>query len=144
MKRESNPDMVFHGKVAPWFWALVAVLVASVAWRVAQGDAVFSVLAAAVLAALWALCCVRNRVELYDDHFDVVFGLRRTSLRYSRIVEVRGARTVLANKAASLDQVEIVLGPDSPVPVRDPAQIVSVRDGAGLVTELRRRAGLSR
>lgn len=141
---KGNPELVFRGRVAPWYGALSGVVCVAAAVLALQ-PGMPAVVPAAVLVvaavALWPVV-VRNRVELYGDRLEIVFGWGRTIIPYDHVRDVRRSAGALASDeftghvaAASTDAVYI----DAPI---DGDAVVSVLGNDHLVTELRRRAGL--
>lgn len=142
---KGNPELVFRGRVAPWYGALAGIVSFAAAALALQpgmpvGVPVLVLVAGALI--LWPVV-VRNRVELYRDRLEIVFGWARTIIPYDH---VRGVRrfsgpalnmndfTAHAN-AASLEGVFI----EAPV---DGDAAVSVIGNENLVSELCRRAGI--
>lgn len=141
---KGNPELVFRGRVAPWYGALSGIVCVAAAVLALQ-PGMPAVVPAAVLVvgavALWPVV-VRNRVELYGDRLEIVFGWGRTIIPYDHVRDVRRSAGALASDeftghvaAASTDTVYI----DAPI---DGDAVVSVLGNDHLVTELRRRAGL--
>ena len=141
---KGNPELVFRGSVAPWYAALSGIVCVAAAVLALQ-PGMSAVVPAAVLVvgavALWPVV-VRNRVELYADRLEIVFGWGRTIIPYDHVRDVRRSAGVLAPDeftghvaAASTDAVYI----DAPI---DGDAVVSVLGNDHLVTELRRHAGL--
>ena len=141
---KGNPELVFRGRVAPWYGALSGIVCVAAAVLALQ-PGMPAVVPAAVLVvgavALWPVV-VRNRVELYGDRLEIVFGWGRTIIPYDHVRDVRRSAGALAPNeftghvaAASTDTVYI----DAPI---DGDAVVSVLGNDHLVTELRRRAGL--
>lgn len=141
---KGNPELVFRGRVAPWYGALSGIVCVAAAVLALQ-PGMPAVVPAAVLVVgavvLWPMV-VRNRVELYGDRLEIVFGWGRTIIPYDHVRDVRRSAGALAPNeftghvaAASTDAVYI----DAPI---DGDAVVSVLGNDHLVTELRRRAGL--
>ena len=134
---KGNPELVFRGRVAVVSFAAAALALQP---GMPVGVPVLVLVAGALL--LWPVV-VRNRVELYKDRLEIVFGWARTIITYDH---VRGVRrfsgpalnmndfTAHAN-AASLEGVFI----EAPM---DGDAAVSVIGNDNLVSELRRRAGV--
>ena len=141
---KGNPELVFRGRVAPWYGVLSGVVCAAAAVLALQPGMPAVVPAIVLVAAaifLWPVV-VRNRVELYGDRLEIVFGWSRTIIPYDHVRDVRRSSGALASEeftghaaAASADAVYI----DARV---DGDAVVSVLGNDHLVTELRRRAGL--
>ena len=141
---KGNSEHVFRGRVAPWYGAvsgLVCVAAAVLALQPGMTPFVPASLLVVSAFALWPVV-VRNRVELYGDRLEIVFGWSRTIIPYDHVHDVRRSSGALAPEeftghvaAASTDAVYI----DAPV---DGDAVVSVLGNDHLVTELRRRAGL--
>ena len=77
---KGNPELVFRGKVAPWYGALSGLVAAAAAILALQPGMPAGVPAALLVAGavvLWP-AVVRNRVELYADRLEIVFGWART------------------------------------------------------------------
>jgi len=140
---KGNPELVFRGRVAPWYGALVGIVSFAAAALALQpgmpvGVPVLVLVAGALL--LWPVV-VRNRVELYKDRLEIVFGWARTIIPYDHVRGVRrfsGAaleQATMHNCAASMEGVFI----EAP---RDGDAAVSVIGDDVLVAELRRRVGL--
>ena len=141
---KGNPELVFRGRVAPWYGVLSGIVCVAAAVLALQ-PGMPAVVPAAVLVvaavALWPVG-VRNRVELYADRLEIVFGWGRTIIPYDHVRDVRRSAGALVPDeftghvaAASTDAVYI----DAPI---DGDAVVSVLGNDHLVTELRRRAGL--
>lgn len=141
---KGNPELVFRGRVAPWYGALSGIVCVAAAVLALQ-PGMPAVVPAAVLVVgavvLWPVV-VRNRVELYGDRLEIVFGWGRTIIPYDHVRDVRRSAGALAPNeftghvaAASTDAVYI----DAPI---DGDAVVSVLGNDHLVTELRRRSGL--
>ena len=141
---KGNPELVFRGRVAPWYGTLsglVAAAAAILALQPGMPAGVPAVLLVVGAVVLWP-AVVRNRVELYADRLEIVFGWGRTIIPYDHVRDVRRAAGALVPDeftghvaAASTDAVYI----DAPI---DGDAVVSVLGNDHLVTELRRRAGL--
>lgn len=140
---KGNPELVFRGRVAPWYGALSGIVAAAAAVLALQPGMPAGVPAAVLVAGavfLWP-AVIRNRVELYKDRLEVVFGWSRTIIPYEHMRDVRRVRGVSAsdftshNAAMTADGVFV----DAP---HDGDALVSVLYNDSLVTELRRRAGL--
>lgn len=139
---KGNPELVFRGRVAPWYGALSGVLCVAVAVLALQPGMTPFVPAALLVAAAFVLwpVVVRNRVELYPNRLEIVFGWSRTIIPYDHVRGVRrlegGAdQATMHNCAASMGGVFI----EAPV---DGDVAVSVIGNDNLVRELVRRAGL--
>lgn len=139
---KGNPELVFRGKVAPWFGVLSGIVAVAAAVLALQ-PGMPAVVPAAVLVAgavlMWP-AVVRNRVELYGDRLEIVFGWGRTVIPYEHVTGVRRliggpADATGHNCTTSLDGVFI----EAP---RDGDAAVCVIGGEALMAELRRRAGL--
>lgn len=141
---KGNPELVFRGRVAPWYGVLSGVVAAAAAVLALQPGMPAVVPAIVLVAAaifLWPIV-VRNRVELYANRLEIVFGWGRTIIPYDHVRDVRRSAGALVPEeftghvaAASTDAVFI----DAPM---DGDAVVSVLGNDHLVTELRRRAGL--
>ena len=157
--QREQPELVFRGRLAPWYGVLcglVAVIVAVLALQTTLP--VFVPIAVLVVAELVLLpAAVRNRVELYSDHLEAVFGWNRVVIPYddhleavfgwNRVVipydDVRGVHGL----DGSAGQFTSHLCTASSVGVfieapRDGDAAVSVIDNEGLMRELVCRAGL--
>lgn len=139
---KGNPELVFRGKVAPWYGALSGLVAAAAAILALQPGMPAGVPAALLVVGavvLWP-AVVRNRVELYADRLEIVFGWARTIIPYEHVTGVRpytgSSEQFTGNKCtAALDGVFI----EAP---RDGDAAVSVIGNDNLMGELRRRAGL--
>lgn len=140
---KGNAELVFRGVVAPWYAALSGIVAAAVAVLALQPGMPAIVPAALLVAGaalMWPVV-VRNRVELYGDRLEIVFGWSRTIIPYDHVRDVRPFRAGGPAEwsghrcTASAEGVFI----DAP---RDGDAMVSVMGNDNLVTELRRRAGL--
>ena len=139
---KGNPELVFRGRVAPWYGALAGVVSVAAAVLALQPGMPALVPAAVLVAAalfFWPVV-VRNRVELYGDRLEIVFGWSRTIVPYDHVRDVRrlsgGAEQFTSHQCStSLDGVFI----DAP---QDGDAAVSVLGNENLMRELRRRAGL--
>ena len=133
---KGNPELVFRGRVAPWYGVLSGVVAAAAAVLALQPGMPAVVPAIVLVAAaifLWPIV-VRNRVELYANRLEII--------PYDHVRDVRRSAGALVPEeftghvaAASTDAVFI----DAPM---DGDAVVSVLGNDHLVTELRRRAGL--
>ena len=139
---KGNAELVFRGRVAPWYGA-VSGLAAVVAAVLALQPGMPAVVPGAVLVIgaflLWPVV-VRNRVELYKDRLEIVFGWGRTIIPYDHVTGVRRltggpADATGHNCATSVDGVFIEA-------LQDGDAAVSVIGNDHLMTELCRRAGL--
>lgn len=139
---KGNAELVFRGRVAPWYGALsglVAVAAAVLALQPGMPVGVPVVVLVAGAVLMWP-AVVRNRVELYKDRLEIVFGWGRTIIPYDHVTGVRRLKggpgdATGHNCATSLDGVFI----EAP---RDGDAAVSVIGNDNLMHELRRRAGL--
>ena len=137
---KGNPELVFRGRVAPWYGALAGIVSFAAAALALQpgmpvGVPVLVLVAGALL--LWPIV-VRNRVELYRDRLEIVFGWSRTIIPYEHMRDVRRVSAsdfTSHNAATTADGIFV----DAP---HDGDALVSVLNNDSLVTELRRRAGL--
>ena len=88
---KGNPELVFRGRVAPWYGVLSGIVCVAAAVLALQ-PGMPAVVPAAVLVvaavALWPVV-VRNRVELYADRLEIVFGWGRTIIPYDHVHDVR-------------------------------------------------------
>ncbi|MDO4429328.1 MAG: hypothetical protein Q4B91_07530 [Atopobiaceae bacterium] len=140
--RRQAPELVFRGRVAPWYQALTGVVTLAAAVLALQPGMPLGVpiLVFVVGAVLLLPAALRNRVELYADHLEVLFGWNHVVIPYTH---VRGVvpRTWAAsqftghNCASSTDGLFI----EAP---EDGDAAVCVTDNDALAAELRRRAGL--
>ena len=140
---KGNPELVFRGRVAPWYGALSGALCAAVAVLALQPGMTPLVPAALLVVGAFVLwpVVVRNRVELYPDRLEIVFGWSRTIIPYDHVRGMRRleggfGQATMYNCAASMDGVFI----DAPT---DGDAAVSVIGNDNLMRELRRRACLS-
>lgn len=140
---KDKADLVFRGRVGPWYGALSGVVTfaaAALALQPGMPTAVPVLLLVTGTALLWPTL-VRNRVELYPERLEIVFGWGRAAIPYDHVRGVRRLDGKLVGQpamhdcAASLDVVFI----EAP---RDGDAVVSVTDNDALAAELRRRAGL--
>ena len=140
--RRETPDLVFRGRVAVWYRAVcgaVAVVPAILALQTTLPVFV-PILALVVGAAFLVPPLVRNRVELYADHLEVLFGWNHVVIPYAHVrgvVQITGGASQFTghNCAASTDGLFI----EAP---EDGDAAVCVTDNDALAAELRRRAGL--
>lgn len=137
---KGKPKLVFRGRVAPWYGALSGVVCAAAAVLALQPGMPAGVPAALLVAGavfLWPTV-VRNRVELYRDRLEIVFGWGRTIIPYDHVRDVRRlggeglGQATMHNCAASAEGVFI----EAP---RDGDAAVSVIGNETLMAELRRR-----
>ncbi len=139
---KGNPELVFRGRVAPWYGTLsglVAAAAAILALQPGMPAGVPAVLLVVGAVVLWP-AVVRNRVELYADRLEIVFGWGRTIIPYEHVTGVRAYtgsfEQFTGHKCTTaLDGVFI----EAP---RDGDAAVSVIGNEPLMAELRRRAGL--
>lgn len=140
---KGNAELVFRGVVAPWYGVLSGIVAAAIAVLALQPGMPAVVPAALLVVAavlMWPVV-VRNRVELYKDRLEIVFGWGRTIIPYDHVRDVRpfsarGPAEISGHLCtAALEGVYI----DAP---RDGDAMVSVIGNDNLITELRRRAGL--
>lgn len=137
---KGNPELVFRGRVAPWYGALSGIVAAAAAVLALQPGMHAGVPAAVLVAGavfLWP-AVIRNRVELYRDRLEIVFGWSRTIIPYEHMRDVRRVSAsdfTSHNAATTADGIFV----DAP---HDGDALVSVLNNDSLVTELRRRAGL--
>lgn len=139
---KGNPELVFRGKVTPWYGALSGLVAAAAAILALQPGMPAGVPAALLVVGavvLWPTV-VRNRVELYADRLEIVFGCARTIIPYEHVTGVRpytgSFEQFTGHKCtAALDGVFI----EAP---RDGDAAVSVIGNDNLMGELRRRARL--
>ena len=140
--RRKAPELVFRGRVAPWYQALTGVVTLAAAVLALQpgmplGVPILVLVVGAVL--LWP-AALRNRVELYADHLEVLFGWNHVVIPYAHVrgvVQITGGASQVTghNCAASTDGLFI----EAP---EDGDAAVCVTDNDALAAELRRRAGL--
>ena len=140
--RRQAPELVFRGRVAPWYQALTGVVTLAAAVLALQpgvplGVPILVLVVGAVL--LWP-AALRNRVELYADHLEVLFGWNHVVIPYAHVrgvVQLTGGASQFTghNRAASTDGLFI----EAP---EDGDAAVCVTDNDALAAELRRRAGL--
>ena len=140
--RRQAPELVFRGRVAPWYQALTGVVTLAAAVLALQpgvplGVPILVLVVGAVL--LWP-AALRNRVELYADHLEVLFGWNHVVIPYAHVrgvVQLTGGASQFTghNCAASTDGL-FIEAPEA----GDAA--VCVTDNDALAAELRRRAGL--
>lgn len=142
---KGNPELVFRGRVAPWYGVLAGIVSFAAAALALQSGMPVGVPVLVLVAGalfLWPIV-VRNRVELYKDRLEIVFGWARTIIPYDHVRGVRRFSGPGLNmndftshvNAASFEGVFI----DAPM---DGDAAVSVIDNDNLVSELRRRAAL--
>ena len=140
---KGNADLVFRGLIAPWYLALAGVaLVATLVLAVIPGVPAWIPLTILVAGAflLWPVV-VRNRVELYKDRLEIVFGWGRTIIPYEHVRDVRRIRGISASEFTSHNAATTTDGVFVDAP-HDGDALVGVLNNDSLVTELRRRAGL--
>ena len=139
---KETPELVFRGRVAPWYQALTGMVTLAAAVLALQpgmplGVPILVLVVGAVL--LWS-AALRNRVELYADHLEVLFGWNHVVIPYAHVrgvVQLTGGASQFTghNCAASTDGLFI----EAP---EDGDAAVCVTDNDALAAELRRRAGL--
>ena len=140
--RREAPELVFRGRVAPWYGALCAAFALAVAILSLQESLpVFVPLAVlAVGLAVLVPAAVRNRVELYADRLEIVCGWSRVSIPYEHVRGVArmegGAGQFTSHLCAAAPDGVFVEAP------RDGDAAVSVVDNEGLMRELALRASL--
>ena len=140
---KGNPELVFRGRVAPWYGAvsgLVCVVAAVLALQPGMTPFVPASLLVVSAFALWPVV-VRNRVELYKDRLEIVFGWSRTIIPYEHVRDVRRVHGVSASEFTSHNAATTADGVFVDAP-HDGDALVSVLNNDSLMTELRRRAGL--
>lgn len=140
--QREQPELVFRGRLAPWYGVLcglVAVIVAVLALQTTLP--VFVPIAVLVVAELVLLpAAVRNRVELYSDHLEAVFGWNRVVIPYDDVRGVHGLDGSAGQFTSHLCTASSV-GVFIEAP-RDGDAAVSVIDNEGLMRELVCRADL--
>ena len=137
------PELVFRGRVGVWYQAVcvaVAVVAAILALQTTL-PVLVPVLALVAGAVLLVPLVVRNRVELYPDHLEVLFGWNHVVIPYAHVrcvVPLTGGASQFTghNCATSTDGLFI----EAP---EDGDAAVCVTDNDALAAELRRRARLS-
>ena len=139
---KGNPELVFRGRVAPGYAALSGIVCVAAAVLALQ-PGMSAVVPAAVLVVgsvvLWP-AVVRNRVELYADRLEIVFGWGRTIIPYDHV-------TGVGQFAGGFEQFTGHLCTACPTGIfieapRDGDAAVSVIGNEVLLAELRRRTGL--
>ena len=113
----------YRGKIAPWWYAIVAVLLVLTVLCAAQSGTAFiaantgqgilmlvMTLVFLVFDVFLIDTCVRNRIDLYSDHLRVVFSFLQDDIDYQKINLVKESNNVLASPSASLDQLWIKYG----------------------------------
>ena len=139
---KGNPELVFRGKVTPWYGlvsGLVAVAGAVLALQPGMPAGVPATLLVVGALLLWPVV-VRNRVELYKDRLEIVFGWGRTIIPYDHVTGVRRLKGGFGDATGH----NCAISPNG-VFIEAPADgdaAVSVIGNDTLMTELRRRAGL--
>lgn len=139
---KGNAELVFRGRVAPWYGTvsgLVAVAVAVLALQPGMYAGVPAALLVIGAVLLWPVV-VRNRVELYKDRLEIVFGWGRTIIPYDHVTGVRrlegGPGDATGHNCATSPDGVFIEAP------QDGDAAVSVIGNDNLMRELRRRAGL--
>lgn len=108
--------MRLKGKVAPWFYGVIAlveaveipILIVSV-WI--EPDLFGAVLSLLVLICVEFLCLsivVRNYVAFQTDALLVVFGCIKKRIPYDEITSISAVREPWASLAASMDRIKIM------------------------------------
>lgn len=140
--RREGPELVFRGRVAPWYSTLCAVFALSAAVLALQTTLPVLVPVAALAVGLAVLfpAAVRNRVELYADRLEIVFGWSRVRIPYEHVRGVarfEGGPGQFTSHlcAAAYDGVFI----EAP---QEGGAAVAVDDNEGLMRELALRARL--
>lgn len=139
---KGNPELVFRGRVAPWYGALSGIVCVAAAVLALQ-PGMPAVVPAGLLVfgavILWP-AVVRNRVELYRDRLEIVFGWGRTIIPYEHVTGVRGLtggfEQFTGHRCTACSSGVFIEAP------RDGDAAVSVIGNEALMAELRRRAGL--
>ena len=139
---KGNAELVFRGIIAPWYGVLASIIAAAVAILALQPGMPAGIPAALLVVGaffLWPVV-VRNRVELYKDRLEIVFGWGRTIIPYDHVTDVRRTRGGFGEAtghlcATSLDGVFI----EAP---HDGDAVVNVLNNDIFIAELRRRVGL--
>lgn len=139
---KGNPELVFRGKIAPWYGALAGIVSVGAAVLALQPGMPAVVPAAVLVAAalfFWPVV-VRNRVELYGDRLEIVFGWSRTIIPYDHVRDVcpleGGAEQFTSHQCATSFDGVFIAAP------QDGDAAVSVLGNENLMRELRRRVGL--
>ena len=140
--RKERPELVFSGKVEPWYQLICAAATIAAAVLALQTSLPFGVPLAVLAVSAFLLwpAALRNRVELYGDRLEIFFGWSHVVIPYAH---VRGVEPLTGGFdqftghvcAAELDALFI----EAP---EDGDAAVSVTDNDALAAELRRRAGL--
>jgi hypothetical protein len=111
--------MRFRGKVAFWWYALLVVMLGVAialgvlcATSTEIGTTHFALLLAttiiiAILDLFTIDTCVRNYIELYEDHLLVRVSVFRESVNYAQIHQVKETNSAWASLSTSLDRLEI-------------------------------------
>ena len=138
--RKEPPELVFSGKVEPWYQLICAAATIAAAVLALQTSLPFGVPLAVLAVSVFLLwpAVFRNRVELYADRTEVVFGWARVTVPYDHVRDVRRAGPVQFSGhvcMTALDGIFIEAPGDGDA-------LVSVQDNDALVAELRRRCGL--
>lgn len=139
---KGNPELVFRGKVAPWYGlvsGLVAVAGAVLALQPGMPAGVPAALLVIGALLLWPVV-VRNRVELYRDRLEIVFGWGRTIIPYEHVRGVRpceGSPEQFTSHRCTTSSDGVFI--EAP---QDGDAAVCVIGNEVLMAELRRRAGL--
>lgn len=141
MQTFEKPKSMYPGKNAPWFVALILLICVSITiiehvfilhlgaqreWRW------LLILLVPATISLCVLPLTSNRVELYDDHLDIVYALSRTTLPYQSIRSAQPTRTLLAAPANSLDRIQISDASGN-------IYVISTRDNKALINELEKQ-----
>lgn len=140
---KGNPELVFRGRVAPWYGVLSGAVCVSAAVLALQPGMPAGVPAALLVAGavlLWPTV-VRNRVELYRDRLEIVFGWGRTIIPYDHVRSVRRCDGV-ASEQATMHVCSASAGGVFIEAPMDGDAMVSVIGDDTLMAEIRRRAGL--
>lgn len=102
--------MVFKGKIAVWFWAIIAAANIVLIYEILTDPR-----ERAALVVGFVICNLlffgpilfRNYLLLEDDKVTIYFGFLKDSLELSDITEVYRTHNPLASTAASLDRIVI-------------------------------------
>ena len=138
--RKEPPELVFSGKVEPWYQLICAAATIAAAVLALQTSLPFGVPLAVLAVSAFLLwpAVFRNRVELYADRAEVVFGWARVTVPYDHVRDVRRAGPVQLSGHVCMTALDgiFIEAPE------DGDALVSVQDNDALVAELRRRCGL--
>jgi len=104
----------FKGKIAIWFWVIIAlcniVCIYACFDKEANGGIVVGIISLLICNLIFLPMVIRNYVEIQEDKLIIAFGFSTETVNIADITKMYESNNPLASTAASLDRIIIKAG----------------------------------